>query len=137
MYGLIKILIDKIRRYFQKKKFQSYLNTPEGKEMIRKKEILNKTYVSIKELQANVSFIHKERNISVNYLLNLLKKKKLINFESPKCKKIGTKLNVNTYNDLKELVEKEIEIDTYTPKDIDVVANSLATLLIRKAYSSK
>ena len=77
MYGLIKILIDKIRRYFQKKKFQSYLNTPEGKEMIRKKEILNKTYVSIKELQANVSFIHKERNISVNYLLNLLKKKKV------------------------------------------------------------
>lgn len=137
MYGLIKILIEKIKRYFQKKKFQRYLNTPEGKEIIRKKEILNKTYVSIKELQANVSFIHKERNISVNYLLNLLKKKKLINFESPKCKKIGTKLNINTYNDLKELVEKEIEIDTYTHKDIDVVANSLATLLVRKAYSSK
>ena len=137
MYGLIKVLIEKISRWFKKRKIQKFTNSPIGKEIKEELEQERDKYIkqvsmSVRELQTAVSKMYTKRNITVGYLLNLLKKEKLLTFKYPKFKKEGIKLTINTYHTLQEIVDKKIEIGSYTNRELEVVADCLRILLYGK-----
>lgn len=138
MYGLIKVLIEKIKKWFYKRKVRKnskkYVITEEELN-IRKN--LTKVSVSVRELQDKVYRDYKKRNITVAYLLHLMKKEGLVKFKSPRVKRVGTKLTLDTYNSIQDVLNKKIKIGSYTPYEIGEVAHCLFNLLWNKAKISK